>query len=363
MSPFNRERRQLPMGFRLQENNGARASFPSMQAGSLRSIGEFFMSVELWYGKKPNNYGEQSVLTDLYDYLRDHSEHFIMLSSFHAGKSGEIDLVILNQNAVFMIELKHSWNKLTGGRDGDWTFLRNNGGKGSFTNPYRQIRSRCYRWDDWVNEGNGELKKIMNVKKGELLSKPFQYVVIYPEIHPDSNIDVGIHPVQVMSLSKFRTELMIRRKDRLTLSRKELQAIPQLLKLKRWHIEPPSSGDETVKLNVDDFQQPNVRMLVPRGHTFSKHVFYINKETLIVGRDPSCEMVINDASISRKHAMLRKKDGRWIVEDLDSENGTYVSFNGDPQFERKAQVNALKNGSIVRFGEAGYTFLLSEESE
>ena len=47
--------------------------------------------------------------------------------------------------------------------------------------------------------------------------------------------------------------------------------------------------------------------------------------------------------------------------DLGSTNGTCVSFGGDPGMERAIEdQNALKNGSIVRFGKASYTVLLSE---
>jgi hypothetical protein len=49
---------------------------------------------------------------------------------------------------------------------------------------------------------------------------------------------------------------------------------------------------------------------------------------LTIGRHTDCDIVLGEASISRRHAQLRFRDGRWILQDLCSTNGTFV--NGDP---------------------------------
>ena len=38
--------------------------------------------------------------------------------------------------------------------------------------------------------------------------------------------------------------------------------------------------------------------------------------------------MLGDLSVSRRHALLRFRDGRWILQDLESTNGTRV--NGEP---------------------------------
>jgi FhaA, N-terminal domain/FHA domain len=45
----------------------------------------------------------------------------------------------------------------------------------------------------------------------------------------------------------------------------------------------------------------------------------------IVGRSRDCEIVIDDAGISRRHAQLRPIDGGWTIEDLGSTNGVIVN--------------------------------------
>ena len=49
------------------------------------------------------------------------------------------------------------------------------------------------------------------------------------------------------------------------------------------------------------------------------------REELLLGRHPSCDVVVDDPSVSRRHARLRYRDGGWTVCDLDSTNGTTVN--------------------------------------
>src|SRR5207247_10973759 len=43
----------------------------------------------------------------------------------------------------------------------------------------------------------------------------------------------------------------------------------------------------------------------------------------VVGRDPESDIVITDARVSWRHAVLRLEDGRWVLTDDGSTNGTY----------------------------------------
>jgi len=44
-----------------------------------------------------------------------------------------------------------------------------------------------------------------------------------------------------------------------------------------------------------------------------------------VGRDPACEVVLEDARVSARHARLRFSGGSWVLADLASKNGTFVN--------------------------------------
>jgi pSer/pThr/pTyr-binding forkhead associated (FHA) protein len=67
-----------------------------------------------------------------------------------------------------------------------------------------------------------------------------------------------------------------------------------------------------------------------------------------VGRVSDCTIVINDASVSRRHAKLTVSASGISVEDLGSSNGTFV---GGSRIERRD----LRSGERVRFGNIEFT--------
>jgi hypothetical protein len=67
--------------------------------------------------------------------------------------------------------------------------------------------------------------------------------------------------------------------------------------------------------------------------------------TIVVGRDPGADVVIDDEFASGRHARFEVAEGRLIVEDLGSTNGTLV--NDLPS----SGPSALDPGDTVRIGE------------
>lgn len=72
-----------------------------------------------------------------------------------------------------------------------------------------------------------------------------------------------------------------------------------------------------------------------------------------VGRDASNTVVVNDDQSSRYHLRIKKRGQLYILEDLDSRNGTYV--NGD-----KVLNAALQSGDKILVGSTELVFLASE---
>jgi len=52
---------------------------------------------------------------------------------------------------------------------------------------------------------------------------------------------------------------------------------------------------------------------------------WIVEDSLTIGRDPSCEIVITDRQISRYHARLSVSTLGVLLEDLASKNGTFIN--------------------------------------
>ena len=48
----------------------------------------------------------------------------------------------------------------------------------------------------------------------------------------------------------------------------------------------------------------------------------------LIGRSPECDIALNSSGVSRKHARIFQDPfGRWIIEDLGSQNGIYINNN------------------------------------
>jgi hypothetical protein len=48
-------------------------------------------------------------------------------------------------------------------------------------------------------------------------------------------------------------------------------------------------------------------------------------QAYVVGRHLDCDLVLDDESVSRRHASLRLDGDRWLISDLGSRNGTHVN--------------------------------------
>lgn len=48
-------------------------------------------------------------------------------------------------------------------------------------------------------------------------------------------------------------------------------------------------------------------------------------QQLLVGRSSGCDVVLSDPTVSRTHARLILRDGRWVLQDLGSTNGSRLN--------------------------------------
>src|SRR5437870_6365382 len=67
----------------------------------------------------------------------------------------------------------------------------------------------------------------------------------------------------------------------------------------------------------------------------------------MVGRDASADVVVNDSSVSRKHARLERWGSNWAVIDQRSANGTFLDG-------QRVTESVLQAGQELRFGKVAY---------
>jgi eukaryotic-like serine/threonine-protein kinase len=69
----------------------------------------------------------------------------------------------------------------------------------------------------------------------------------------------------------------------------------------------------------------------------------LSGDSILVGRDRTCSVVLAHPAVSRRHARITMAGGSLTLEDLKSANGTYVNNN-------RIDKAVLKPGDVVRFG-------------
>jgi hypothetical protein len=77
--------------------------------------------------------------------------------------------------------------------------------------------------------------------------------------------------------------------------------------------------------------------------------FALAKPVVTLGRLPESDVVVADAGASRQHARIGNANGRFVLTDLGSTNGTLV--NDEPVDER-----ALVDGDRITIGETVFEF-------
>lgn len=77
------------------------------------------------------------------------------------------------------------------------------------------------------------------------------------------------------------------------------------------------------------------------------------KEKWLIGRDPSCDIVLKASQISRRHALLSQENGEYFITDCNSSLGVFVN-------ERKIdEQTRIAAGTVIRL--CSYELLLSFE--
>jgi pSer/pThr/pTyr-binding forkhead associated (FHA) protein len=80
----------------------------------------------------------------------------------------------------------------------------------------------------------------------------------------------------------------------------------------------------------------------------------INRGDFTIGRDDSCDFLLDEDGVSRLHCRIEGKDGAYTLKDNDSTNGIYLNGTkvGEPQI--------LKQNDTIRIGD---TILLFSSDE
>ncbi len=115
-------------------------------------------------------------------------------------------------------------------------------------------------------------------------------------------------------------------------------------------VEPSGDADEEVVVDLGDLPDDAGVLVVKRGPNVGSR-YVLTPEITQVGRHPQSEIFLDDVTVSRRHAEIRRrKDGSYEVSDAGSLNGTYLN-------RERIEAAVLAHGDEVQIGKFRLVFL------
>jgi pSer/pThr/pTyr-binding forkhead associated (FHA) protein len=121
---------------------------------------------------------------------------------------------------------------------------------------------------------------------------------------------------------------------------------------------PSVSSDTSALPAIDDgflegLEKGSAALLVRSGPQRNER-FILSGQQITLGRSDDSNIVLDDVTVSRFHALITKGSSGWKIEDKGSLNGVYVNFV-------RIEDSKLSAGDDVQIGKYRFTFLLPEQ--
>jgi pSer/pThr/pTyr-binding forkhead associated (FHA) protein/tRNA A-37 threonylcarbamoyl transferase component Bud32 len=97
----------------------------------------------------------------------------------------------------------------------------------------------------------------------------------------------------------------------------------------------------------------NLSIVIERGNAAGRVFAFDNTQQILIGKDPRCDLVLDDRGVSRRHCLISHNQSVWTVSDLGSTNGTVVRDQeiGGQNSGNPRQSIVLCNGDLLQVGE------------
>ncbi len=116
--------------------------------------------------------------------------------------------------------------------------------------------------------------------------------------------------------------------------------------------EHGESGDEDPGVTLVEVPHGVGMLVVKRGPNVGAR-FMLGRSVVRAGRHPESDIFLDDITVSRRHAELEaREDGRVVIRDLGSLNGTYVN-------RERIEEQVLVGGDEVQIGKFKLVYLVA----
>lgn len=113
-------------------------------------------------------------------------------------------------------------------------------------------------------------------------------------------------------------------------------------------------GSRFLELN-DFLSRHDPKLVVLEGADSGRHI-PVHRPHQTLGRGPGVDLIMDDPTLSRQHAVIEFSDGHFHIRDLDSTNG--VLLNGEPVSE-----SVIQHGDRIEIGGQVFQFLVDERDD
>ncbi|MFN2489010.1 MAG: FHA domain-containing protein [Actinomycetota bacterium] len=107
--------------------------------------------------------------------------------------------------------------------------------------------------------------------------------------------------------------------------------------------------DEEVHISPEELEGGRGVLIVRRGPNAGSK-FFLDTDATHVGRHPDSDIFLDDITVSRRHAEIRRSDGGFSLHDVGSLNGTYVN-------RERVEGAELRAGDEIQIGKFKLVFL------
>lgn len=94
---------------------------------------------------------------------------------------------------------------------------------------------------------------------------------------------------------------------------------------------------------------PDQALLVIKGGPTAGSTVLVDKDVIVAGRHTDSDVFLDDITVSRRHAEIRRDGGRFTIKDAGSLNGTYVN-------RHRVDVSELSSGDELQIGKFKIVF-------
>jgi hypothetical protein len=114
-------------------------------------------------------------------------------------------------------------------------------------------------------------------------------------------------------------------------------------------VVPVDSPAEEIEIEMDGLP-PGIGMLVVTRGPNSGSRFALDEQLTTAGRHPESIIFLDDITVSRRHAEVRRVAGGYVVADVGSLNGTYLN-------RERVEESPLHDGDELQIGTFKLLFL------